>query len=378
MPIRPSLAPILRRAGIATFLIAGCVGSAAPLAAPLAAQSLGDQHFLIVRVVDDATHQPLVNAEVIVAGAQQTSFTNDLGQARLLRAPGVALNLHVRQIGFLFADRNVPPLAGTSQAADTVTVSLEPVSYKLPKVATTASNGCGAASDSVSATLSALVLSQLRLGAERYDTFRQAYPFSAVIERRTVNRDESGAMKAMPIEMGDVESQKLDHAYTPGKVLNESADGKFMVPILSVSSLADPAFWKHHCFVARDVESLGNDRVIRLDFSPTRATKSPDWAGSAFVDSTTSMLHRIDFNLTGLRDRDIIQGLVGYTLFHAPAAFISMPDSSIATWWFTSPIKNKELQPADGLQSITVRKIVHRKSIPADAKPLTREQSEQP
>jgi hypothetical protein len=374
MPHRLSLATSLRRAGIATLLIAACLG----IAAPVSAQSSSDQDVLIVRVISSVTHQPLVNAEVIIASTQQSSFTNELGQARLLRSSDAALNLRVRQIGFLFADRNVPRTSHPEQNADTVVVALEAVSYKLPKVATTASNSCGTTSDSISATLSALVLSQLRLGAERYDTFRQAYPFTALIERKTVSRDESGAMKALPIEMGNVESQKLDHTYAPGKVLNESFDGKFMVPILSVSSLADPAFWKHHCFVARDVESLGNDRVIRLDFAPTRATASPDWAGSAYVDSTTSMLHRIDFNLTGLRDRDIIQGLVGYTLFHAPAASISMPDSSMATWWFSAPIRNKELQPADGLQSITVRKIVYRKSTPADAKPLNREQPEEP
>lgn len=349
------------------------MGSVA-VAASLSAQSSSDQSVLIVRVVSDVTHQPLVNAEVIVAGTQQSSFTNELGQVRLLRTADAAVNLRVRQIGFLFADRNVPRSSHPAQSADTVVVALEPVSYKLPKVATKAVNSCGATTDPVSEALSALVLSQLRLSAERYDAFRRTYPFRVWIERRTVRRDFDGAMKADTVQVLGAESEKWGDPYVPGKVLSEEPNGRFSVPILFVSALADSVFWKHHCFVARGVVSLDGERVIQLDFSPTKETKSPDWEGTALVDSATSMLRRVDFDLTRLGSRDVLHGLMGFTIFRSPTVSISMPDSTTALWWRSTPVKDGFLQPADGMQQIRVVKLLYRNATPLGASPPAREE----
>ncbi|HEY5086746.1 MAG TPA: hypothetical protein VII66_05225 [Gemmatimonadaceae bacterium] len=327
-----------------------------------------------MRVIDDATRQPLVNAEIITLGTQQNSFTNDHGEARLLRPPEGSLHVRVREIGFEFADRDIPHAPGTAQIADTIVVMLQPVSYKLPKVTTEATNSCGATTDSLSESLSALVLSQLRLSAERYEAFRRAYPFTVRIERRTVRRDYYGEMKAQPFEALGTDSEKWGDPYVPGHVLSEDSHGGFSVPILFVSALADPVFWKHHCFVARGVELLDGARVIRLDFAPTKETRSPDWEGSAFVDSATSILRRVDFDLTTLARHDVLQALVGYTIFRSPAASITMPDSTVAMWWTGTPVKAGQLQPADGVQLIRVQQLVYRKSAPADAEPLLRAQ----
>ena len=335
------------------------------------AQSAPGQHVLVVRVVDDATHLPLVNAEVIVTGTQQTSFTNDNGEARLLRTSDGPLSLRVRQIGFQFSERNIA--SASTGSADTVVVSLQPVSYKLPKVATRAVNSCGAATDSLSQNLSAVVLSQLRLSAERYDAFRRAYPFNVWIERRTARRDADGTIRTEPVQVPGTQSDKWGDPYVPGRVLSEQPGGGFSVPILFVSALADANFWKHHCFVARGVQTFEGARVIQLDFMPTKETKTPDWEGSALVDSATSMLRRVDFDLTGLGKHDVLKGLVGYTMFRSPTAFITMPDSTMAMWWTSAPLKDGTLRPADGYQLIRVLRIAYRKATPVGVEPLPRD-----
>lgn len=359
----------LKTRGLRT--VALLLGIAAQGAKSALAQSAPAQHVLVVRVVDDATHLPLVNAQVIVIGTQKTNFTNDNGEARLLRTSEAPLSLHVRQIGFQFSDQNVA--TASRRDADTVIVSLQPVSYKLPKVATSAVNSCGAATDSLSQNLSAVVLSQLRLSAERYDAFRHAYPFNVWIERRTARRDADGTIRTEPVEVPGTQSDKWGDPYVPGRVLSELPSGGFSVPILFVSALADANFWKHHCFVAQGVQTFERTRVIRLDFMPTKETKTPDWEGSALVDSATSMLRRVDFDLTGLGKHDVLKGLVGYTMFRSPTAFISMPDSTMAMWWTTAPVKDGTLRPADGYQSIRVVRLAYSKATPVGVESLPRD-----
>jgi hypothetical protein len=340
-------------------------------AASLLAQSAPVQHVLLVRVVDDATHQPLVNAEVIVTATEQTSFTNDNGEARLLRKSDAPLNLRVRQIGFQFSERNVA--TASARSADTLVVELQPVSYRLPRVATRAVNSCGAATDSMSQKLSAVVLSQLRLSAERYDAFRRAYPFNVWIERRTARRDADGTIRTEPVQVPGTRSEKWGDPYVPGRVLSEQPGGGFSVPILFVSALADANFWNHHCFVAQGVQTFQGERVIQLDFMPTKETKTPDWEGSALVDSATSMLRRVDFDLTGLGKHDVLKGLVGYTVFRSPTAFITMPDSTMAMWWTSAPVNDGALRPADGFQLIRVLRVAYREATPAGVEPLPRD-----
>lgn len=192
-----------------------------------------------------------------------------------------------------------------------------------------------------------------------------AHPFRVWVERRTTQRDSVGRMITDPLETAPDESERWGNTYLPGHVFNATRDRTFSVPILFVSALGAPEFWTHHCFATRGVETLDKERVIRLDFWPTKATKTPDWSGSAYLDSACSMLRRVDFKIVHFRKHDVLRDLDGYTMFSSPTAFIAMPDSTVAQWWYQKPRYNGDLREPDGYQSLVVRRMVYRDSVPA-------------
>jgi hypothetical protein len=81
------------------------------------------------------------------------------------------------------------------------------------------------------------------------------------------------------------------------------------------------------------MQTLEEHRVLRLVFTPAPNVKDVDWLGIAYLDSATSLLRRVEFQLTGLRDDDVPRRLEGYTTFRSPSPFITMPDSTVAMWW---------------------------------------------
>jgi len=149
---------------------------------------------LVVRVVERTTQQPLPNAEVIDLDGGARRFTNDEGETRLAWGPTGRLRLRVRQLGFQFVDQDVKRSASQAAAGDTVVVTLGRVAYTLPEV-TTRENGCSPDADSVTKALSVVALSQLSMGAERYDAFRNAYPFQIRQKRRTVRFNPDGTAR---------------------------------------------------------------------------------------------------------------------------------------------------------------------------------------
>lgn len=346
------------------------VAGLATASVPLMAQTATAQGSVIIRVVNDITHNPLLNAEVIDLTTREGKFTNAFGEVSIAANGQDSVKLRVRQVGFGFVERTFPTPTASASQPPRIVVMLHPVSYNLSKVTTLAVNECGVASDSAAGAVSAAVLAQLRLGAERYDAFRRAYPFKVWVERRTTQRDSVGDLVNDPLMTAAEESERWGNSYAVGQVFNQSRDRTFTVPILFVSALAAPAFWTHHCFVARGVQTLDNERVIRLDFSPTKATKTPDWEGSAYLDSASSMLRRVDFTIAHFRKNDVLQGMTGYTTFGSPTAFIAMPDSTVAQWWYQQPRShNGDPRPADGFQSLVVRRMVYRDSVPAPPRP---------
>jgi hypothetical protein len=151
--------------------------------------------------------------------------------------------------------------------------------------------------------------------------------------------------------------------YEPGKVLHRERLG-FSASLLFVHSLADSAFWDRHCLVARAVERREGQSWLRLDFAPARGLGTRDWAGSAWLDSATSVLRRIEFRLTGLADDDSPRRLEGYTTFSVPSPFITIPDSTVAYWWRSSPASELDWGKPDVLQVIHVTSIEYAGSRP--------------
>ncbi len=290
---------------------------------------------LTVRVREDGTRRPLPNAEVIDLGSGTHRFTNEQGEVRLVWPVGGTLRLRVRQLGFQMVERTANRSDGVP-TSDTIAFALKRVPFVLPGVVTTATDRCDEEVDSLAKRLSVPALEHLRLGAERYDAFRRAYPFRVRQERRTITVDSLGKPKHVRQNHERARSEDWGEPYHPGRLVHRTALG-FSVPILFLGALADPKFWERHCFIVRGVEQLGDSRVLRLEFMPARGVRGAEWAGAAFTDSVTSVLRRVEFALVGLQPHDLPTRLEGYTTFTSPSPFIAVPESTVAAWWRRAP-----------------------------------------
>ncbi len=342
--------------------IAAWIGLALAATTPAAPGALAlPVGILVVRVLDAATREPIPNAQVTDLDASVQRLSNASGEVRLDRGDRQTLRLRVRQLGYRFVERT---LALRGASVDTTLVLLQRVPFALPEQRTIAVNRCEMDVDPAAQELSLLALSQLRLAAEQYDEFRRTFPFDLQSERRTVVFRGRAKVPDKPIVREEqTTSERWGEQYEPGQVLRRERVG-FSASILFVRALADSAFWDRHCLVARAVEAHAEQRWLRLEFAPSRDVDTPDWAGSAWLDSATSALRRVEFRLTGLRDRDSPRRLEGYTTFRERSPFITVPDSTIAYWWRRGPDDDGEWGLPDVLQLIHVTSIQYRGAAP--------------
>lgn len=305
----------------------------------------------VVRVVDAASRDPIPNAQVTDLDAAIQRLTGAQGEARFDWSDRPEVRLRVRQLGYRARDLLVHPGA---PAADTTDVALVRVPFVLPELRAVAIDRCDQRTDSATQDLSLFALSQLRLAAEHYDQFRRAYPFMMRGERHTYTFSRRPGVPTREVVSRERESSaNWGDPYRAGRVLHRERLG-FSVSLLFVLALADSAFWDRHCLVARGVERHEGEPWLRLQFVPARDLDSPDWAGSAWLDSATSVLRRVEFHLTGLREDDDVRRLEGYTTFSPRSPFITMPDSSIAYWWREGPSSDGEWGRPDVAQVLLV------------------------
>jgi hypothetical protein len=326
----------------------------APLAC-LAALGGAQPGARVVRVIDGATGRPLPNADVTDLAGDRARLTDADG---LVRLPGGGpLRLRVRQIGYRAQER-------TAEAGvDTLTFALQRTSYTLPGVVSRASSGCPADPDTAAALRSAAALEQLRAGAERYETFRRAYPFRVRLERRTAPLGPDGRPARIVRSVEETDDTRWGDGYRPGRVVEYDRRGSFSVGILFLASLADPRFWERHCFAARAGGALQGAPVVRLEFTPAPHVRDPDWQGVAFLDSATSLLRRVEFQLVGVPEPREPRRLEGYTTFASPAPYLVIPDTTIAIWWRRK--RGAEWGPPDVGQALFVTDVRYRGAAPS-------------
>ncbi len=311
---------------------------------------------LVVTVIDSLGRYPLANADVIDLSTGRHRFTDEHGQARLTWPSDGQLRLRIRQVGYQPLQRTFQ--ANASGAA--ITIAMSRVAYVISPVRAT--SHCATTADSASLSLSVAVLDQLKQGAEKYEQFRNAYPFEATIERRTAAVPPIGNVTRVIVKKEKFRSERWEEPYRPGDVIRYS-HGDFTVPILFLSTLADSLFWEHHCFVARGVESYGGLRAVRLEFSPNSQVDGPDYEGAALLDSATSQLLRVDFHLAKLRRRDAPKRMEGYITFMTPTPFVMVPDSTMAIWWVRDVDRGDWGKP-DFAQSLHLEELKYRKETP--------------
>lgn len=319
----------------------------------MAAQARG----VTIRISDRATGLPLQNAEVTDRSIGRSRMTDDSGRVHVDWRGAEPLRIRVRQVGYHFVDTVVGP----TDIGSTLAISLSRVVYVLPAVPVTTSSDCDFGADTANAQLAAIALDQLRMGAERYESFRRQYPFRVRVERRTTEFTPDGTVTREVVRNEIVASDKWGERYAPGRVLLLERRG-FSVPILFIANLADPVFWRGHCFEVVGMETLGGSRVVRLAFRPSRGLRQPDWEGAALLDSATSELRRIEFRLANVGTRDVPRRLEGYSTFRSPTPYVVLPESTAAMWWRREPGPASPFP--DALQVLRVREVVYRSTRP--------------
>ena len=312
---------------------------------------------LVVSVVDSLARYPLANADIIDLATGQHRFTDERGQAYLPWPANGQLRIRVREVGY-------EPRQRTLQRGESTSTTLEmtKVAYVLSTVRAT--SRCSTTQDTASLDLSLAVLDQLRQGAEKYNEFRRLYPFELTVERRIAAVPPEGEEPKVFANTEKYRSDKFEARYKPGDVI-EYSRGTFHVPILFLSTVADSVFWDNHCFVASGSQNYGGSPVVRLDFSPRADIIEPEYEGSAYLDSATSYLRRIDFHLTNLRDRRGPKRLEGYITFTSPSPYVVVPDTTVAIWWVRD-VKHGDWGKPDYLQRLHLEELKYRKDKPPD------------
>ena len=318
-------------------------------------------------MIDAHTGRPLANADVIDRLTNTVSLTDARGVTRMLITG--SLHVRIRQIGYQAAERE---LEAPASIGDTTTIALTRVALQLPGVLTTAEATCPTSAASGAAlgaaapgAVAAAVLQQIRTAAERYDSFRRTYPFRVRVERRSAEVRRDGTAPRIVVSRGTADSDEYAEPYAPGSLVRRERRG-FSVPVLFVTTLADPRFLTRHCFVVHGVESLDTARVLRLDFSSAPSVQEADWAGVVFIDSATSLLRRIEFRLDHLRPGDTPARLEGYTTFRSPSPYVVLPESTMAGWWRSPPDERDghAWGPPDAVQLLRVESVEYQKARP--------------
>lgn len=245
-------------------------------------------------VVSAADGQPIPYSTVIVGDEGPGRFASAAGQFTLGAAG--KYRVRARQIGFVPLDTTV----GEGQ----VVLRLQPIAAGVATTAVQRQHGC----DVPGLDATTAVFGLLRDNAERYRILLDQYPFNYRVE-------ESRAVRLTPLgdavhAMGDkdqdsviaIDTASYDsrqrHQYGVGSVLYEERQStgekrtKMYLPTLS--DLADPAFETAHCFAyAGDA-----DHELRIDFLPADQIKTPDIAGSVYLDDANYVVRRAVFRLT--------------------------------------------------------------------------------
>ncbi len=264
---------------------------------------------------------------------------------------------------FLFA--GAPQLAAQSQSLVVIVrTAIKVVALDLPTVAITEARGCPAIAPE-QAPLAYWALLQLREGAERYGSFRRAYPFRVQTEPRTSKHDGPTRPPRETRHEERTNSERWGDRYKPYDVVRTGTCGGFSAQILFVETLGDPEFWSYHCVTGVSSSFASGRAQVRLGFAPSDAVRWPDWSGTVTLDSTTSVLQRVEFSLVA-STREGPARLEGFSSFREVSPLIVMPDSTAAAWWYNRPSNGERWPAADVVQLVRVLGVEYRRETPPD------------
>ena len=274
--------------------LVGVASVAAGLACPVSAsaQALrGD-----VRAIE--TNIPLPYSTIVLQPGVVGRFANDSG---FFAFPELALGSYrvvVRAIGYLPFDTTI------TVAAEPIVlhVRLPPLAVELPPVTIVATRAClrpGPPSPDSEPELAA-IFDQLRENAARYRLLSDAYPFRYWVEREQWS-DPLAGDTAMVVDTLEFWSHPWKPYKPGGLIINRPGpqgrpERTLRLPTLI--DLADSVFHEAHCFGFAGIDSLHGRGQLRVDFLAAERLRTPDVAGSAWLDVDTYQLRHLVFRLT--------------------------------------------------------------------------------
>jgi hypothetical protein len=178
-----------------------------------------------------------------------------------------------------------------------IVLPLALVTIQLPAVQSLAQSCAhpGTAGSETSLQLAAL-FEQMIQNAERNRLLTRSYPFEMQVERK-VTRPEPILLARFVLFDTILKRSERSWRYAPGRMLGtrEYESGVFAgkwttITVPELADFADAPFLENHCFGFGGVDMFQGDSLLRIDFEPVSAVRTPDIAGSIFLDRTTYQL----------------------------------------------------------------------------------------
>lgn len=279
---------------------AAAVAAALAMPAGLLAQSAT----IAGRVAVKGAQMALTYTVVSASPGGDEQFTNGEGRFLIHNVPPGRVTLRVRHIGYAALDTTVDVAAG-----DTVRVVLEMslITIELPAVHSLA-KACahpGGSDAQIGANLS-LLFEQIKENAERNRLLSRSYPFELSIERKITKPEP--LLEARFVAFDTItRSSDRDWRYAPGRMLGtrEYDGGVFggkwwTITLPELADFADERFLVNHCFDYAGLDVIDGDTLLRIDFRPAPAVRTPDVAGAVFLDPSTYQLRTTELALVNL------------------------------------------------------------------------------
>ncbi len=259
---------------------------------------------IVGSLVDQDNGEPVPYATAALLGTEYSRFADASGHFRLVRLTPRRYVLRARQIGYAPLDTT---LAVTSGVVATVTLRMHriPVLLKLVRVIGHRPRGCVAtgAPNPVAEPELATLFSQVRENIDRYRLLLDEYPFRLVREERHDLRNGASA-RMLGLDTVAYESRE-HHRYHAGGVVFSEGDQRHRrryMYLPTFEDLADTAFLATHCFSMGVFQRSRGGGVFRVDFQPADRLRTPDVAGSVYLDAQRLVVRRAEFRLTRSRE----------------------------------------------------------------------------
>lgn len=255
------------------------------------------------RVFVRGTELP-VGYSIVSVAERPGQFTDANGTFTVRGVPAGRVRIVARHIGYVPLDTVVSLANG-----DTVRVRLELglIPAQLPAVHSLA-KACahpGVIDPNVGLELATL-FEQVKENADRNRLLSRSYPFELDIERR-ISKPEPMIEARFVAYDTVVRTSERTWRYAPGKMIGtrEYAEGVFAgrwstLTMPELADFADDSFLNSHCFDFGGTEVVNGDTLLRVDFVPAPAIRTPDVSGAIYLDRKTYQLRATTLSLVNL------------------------------------------------------------------------------